>query len=172
MGLDARVASGAAGAVTPAANTARRFAHTRAIVYARCMANAAELRRLALALPEVEEKSHFGRPDFRVRDKIFAGLSEPEVGYVKLTPELAVGLTGSRPQAFFAASGAWGLKGWTHVRLAQLGSAELKELLLEAFRLTAPKRLLGAHADAAKRPRVQSRTSVQSSTKKPLRSRT
>jgi hypothetical protein len=113
------------------------------------MANAAELRRLALALPEVEEKSHFGRPDFRVRDKIFAGLSEPEVGYVKLAPELAAGLTGSRPEAFFAASGAWGLKGWTHLRLARLTSAELKELLLEAFRLTAPKRLLGAGAAEA-----------------------
>jgi hypothetical protein len=31
-------------------------------------------RQLALALPESEEKSHFEQPDFRVRNKIFAGL--------------------------------------------------------------------------------------------------
>src|SRR5690349_12808611 len=103
------------------------------------MANAQHMRQLALAFPETSEKSHFGKPDFRVRDKIFAGLSEQEVGYVKLTPELQAGLIGSRPEAFFAASGAWGLKGWTHLQLGQITSAELKELLGEAFRLVAPK---------------------------------
>jgi hypothetical protein len=33
-----------------------------------------EARKLALALPEVEEKSHFNQPDFRVKGKIFAVL--------------------------------------------------------------------------------------------------
>jgi hypothetical protein len=84
------------------------------------------MREIALALPEANEKSHFGKPDFRVGDKIFAGLSEQGVGYVKLTPELQAGLIGSRPEAFFAARGAWGLKGWTHLRLAQVTRAELK----------------------------------------------
>ena len=112
------------------------------------MATNQQLRTLALSLPEVAEKSHFGRPDFRVRDKIFAGLSGPEVGYVKLTPELQAGLIGARPEAFFAASGAWGLKGWTHMRLAHLASAELKELLTEAWLLTAPKQLRAARAAA------------------------
>jgi hypothetical protein len=108
------------------------------------MATGQQLRTFALALPEVAEKSHFGRPDFRVRDKIFAGLSEPSIGYVKLTPELQAGLIGSRPEAFYAASGAWGVKGWTQLRLAQVAAAELKELLAEAWRLRAPKQLLGA----------------------------
>lgn len=113
------------------------------------MATARDLRKLALSLPEVSERSHFGRPDFRVRGKIFAGLSEPAIGYVKLTPELQAGLIGARPEAVYAASGAWGLKGWTHVRLPQLTGAELKELLEEAFRLTAPKLLLRALAGEA-----------------------
>ena len=112
------------------------------------MATGQQLRTLALSLPEVAEKSHFGLPDFRVRDKIFAGLSEPSVGYVKLTLELQAGLIGSRPEAFFAASGAWGLKGWTHMRLAHLGSAELKELLIEAWQLMAPKQLRAVSAAA------------------------
>jgi hypothetical protein len=119
------------------------------------MATGQQLRTLAVALPEVAEKSHFGRPDFRVREKIFAGLSEPEVGYVKLTPELQAGLIGSRPEAFYAASGAWGLKGWTHLRLAQVTAAELKELLAEAWRLCAPKQLLGAARPPARKARAK-----------------
>jgi hypothetical protein len=113
------------------------------------MATGQLLRTLALALPEVTENSHFGRPDFRVREKIFAGLSEPSIGYVKLTPELQAGLIGSRPEAFYAANGAWGLKGWTHLRLDEIASAELKELLSEAWRLVAPKQLQPARAGPA-----------------------
>ena len=33
-----------------------------------------EARKLAMALPGVEEKSHFNQPDFRVKGKIFAVL--------------------------------------------------------------------------------------------------
>ena len=33
-----------------------------------------DARNAALSLPEVEEKSHFERPDFRVKKKIFAVL--------------------------------------------------------------------------------------------------
>ena len=46
-----------------------------------------DFRRLALALPEVVEKSHFGRADFRVGNKIFAALPVPARGVVKLRPE-------------------------------------------------------------------------------------
>jgi hypothetical protein len=34
------------------------------------MANAAEMRKLALELPDVEEKSRFEQPDFRVRNRV------------------------------------------------------------------------------------------------------
>ena len=40
-----------------------------------------------LARPVAEEKSHFGKPDFRVRDKIFAGFNDKGMAYVKLSPE-------------------------------------------------------------------------------------
>jgi hypothetical protein len=53
------------------------------------MATAAQMRKLALVLPEAEEKSHFEQPDFRVRNKIFAGLSRDGTeGNLKLAPEL------------------------------------------------------------------------------------
>jgi hypothetical protein len=31
------------------------------------MITQAEVRRIALSMPEAEEKSHFGRPDFRLK---------------------------------------------------------------------------------------------------------
>jgi len=34
----------------------------------------AAMRKLALALPEAEERAHHGHPDFRVRGKVFATL--------------------------------------------------------------------------------------------------
>jgi hypothetical protein len=103
-----------------------------------------EFRALALAFPETEELSHFGKPDFRVRGKIFAGLSADEhVGTLKLTPEVQTSLGGQNEgQPFFPCAGAWGQKGWTHVRLAHVDRAVLRELLKEAYRLVAPKGLV------------------------------
>jgi len=103
-----------------------------------------EFRALALAFPETEELSHFGKPDFRVRGKIFAGLSVDEhVGTLKLSPEVQTSLVGpSEGEPFFPCAGAWGRKGWTHVRLALADRGVLRELLKEAYRLVAPKGLV------------------------------
>ena len=49
--------------------------------------NADDMRRLALEMPEAEEKSHFGKADFRVRNHIFASLPDPDTAVVKLTHE-------------------------------------------------------------------------------------
>ena len=38
--------------------------------------NATDMRRLSLEMPEAEEKSHFGKADFRVRNRIFATLPD------------------------------------------------------------------------------------------------
>jgi hypothetical protein len=38
----------------------------------------ADFRRLALKLPQTEERSHMNRPDFRVAGKIFATLAYPK----------------------------------------------------------------------------------------------
>jgi hypothetical protein len=113
------------------------------------MATAAQLRKLALALPEVEERSHFQQPDFRVRNKIFAGLSVDErVGNLKLTPELQALVLSGHPEVFYPAAGAWGRGGWTHMKLAAVQLGELRELLPEAWRLVAPKRLVAQYDGA------------------------
>jgi len=114
---------------------------------------AAGMRQLALAMPGVEEKSHFEQPDFRVNKKIFAGLSRDGAeGTLKLTPELQAAAMESHEGAFRPAAGAWGRSGWTHVRLARVGAPLLEELLYEAWRLKAPKRLVVEHARGAAKP--------------------
>jgi hypothetical protein len=105
------------------------------------MVTAAQVRKLALAFPEVEEKSHFEQPDFRVRNKIFAGLSRDQrEGSLKLTPETQAMVLSSNPDAFSPAAGAWGRSGWTMYQLSQVSTGELRELLGEAYALIAPKK--------------------------------
>ena|SRR5256885_12620916 len=115
------------------------------------MVTAAQMRKLTLSMPQAEEKSHFGQPDFRVRNKIFAGLSPDGTrGTLKLSPEVQAMVLDARPEAYSPAAGAWGRSGWTHVELAAATVAELRPLVLEAWRLVAPRRLVASH-DAGKR---------------------
>src|SRR5436309_5357541 len=84
-----------------------------------CM-TAHDFRTLALALPEASESAHMGHPDFRVRGKIFATLGPDEDwGMVKLTPDLQATFIRTEPHVFHPASGAWGRRGATIVRLAE-----------------------------------------------------
>lgn len=129
------------------------------------MVTAAQMRKLALSLPETEERSHFQQPDFRVRNKIFAGLYENETqGVLKLPPELQAALIDSYPNVFFPAAGAWGRSGWTRVQLASAKLDVLRPLVREAWRLIAPKTLLAAEsgeAPAAKRRSAPKRKPVK-----------
>ncbi|HET6332887.1 MAG TPA: MmcQ/YjbR family DNA-binding protein [Polyangiales bacterium] len=114
---------------------------------------AAQWRKLACALPEAEEKSHFEQPDFRVRNKIFAGMSpDGKQGTLKCSPEFQAMLLGAKPEVFTPAAGAWGRLGWTHVVLAKLELARAPELLLEAWRLVAPKKLVAAQSGVQQPP--------------------
>jgi hypothetical protein len=132
------------------------------------MVTAAQFRKLAMAFPEVEEKSHFEQPDFRVRNKIFAGLSQDhKQGTLKLTPELQAMVLSAEPEVFVAASGAWGRAGWTRIVLAQAELPGLRELLAESFRLVAPKRLLVDLVQRAKHPGLQDELPEASGAKRP-----
>ncbi|HEV7650253.1 MAG TPA: MmcQ/YjbR family DNA-binding protein [Actinophytocola sp.] len=116
------------------------------------MADQAAVRRIALTLPEVEEAAeHFA---FSVRGKGFAWVwlerpaprkprvPQPEVLAVRVASE-------EEKQALVAADGA---KFFTEphyngfpavlVRLAAVGEEELAELLTDAWRCRAPKRLV------------------------------
>ena len=102
----------------------------------------AAFRRIALALPETEERSHMGHPDFRVRGKIFATLRQDETwAVVMLTPEQQSMLIDMDPGTYVPASGAWGLRGSTQVRLRTARTAAVREALSDAWRNKAPKKL-------------------------------
>jgi hypothetical protein len=100
-------------------------------------------RRMALALPETEERAHHAHPDFRVRGKLFATLSYPDKAWamVKLTPEQQEEFVASEPKIFVPVTGAWGRKGCTGVRLASATKAKLQPAIAAAWCNAAPKGL-------------------------------
>ncbi|MCU1264816.1 MAG: hypothetical protein JWM21_1134 [Acidobacteria bacterium] len=104
---------------------------------------AEKFRKLALSLPEALEQSHMDHPDFRVGGKIFATLGPDEDwGMVKLTPNQQEPLVRSDPGIFQPASGAWGRRGATIVQLAEADESTVRQALRDAWRNTAPKRLV------------------------------
>jgi hypothetical protein len=107
----------------------------------------ADLRSLALALPEAEQHDHFGRPSFRVRGKIFATVHEDGRGAnLKLPRHEHEALVGARPDVFGTVT--WGQLVRTSVVLAAVEPGELAELIEEAWRTVAPQRVVAAF-DAA-----------------------
>lgn len=102
----------------------------------------AVFRRLALDLPETEEKSHFGKADFRVRNKIFAGFTAEGYAHVKLTADQQEMLCAAEPTVLKPIPGGWGRQGWTRVDHRTADEALLRSLLLVAWRNVAPKSLL------------------------------
>jgi hypothetical protein len=105
---------------------------------------AKEFRRMALALPEAEEREHMGHPDFRVGGKIFATLGYPDQswGMVKLKPADQARLYEAEPDVFVAFNGAWGRQGATKITLKAAKKASVRQALAAAWRNVAPKRLV------------------------------
>lgn len=101
-----------------------------------------EFRRLALALPDAEERQHQGRPDFRVRGRVFATLGYPDAAWamVKLTPEEQALRLEAEPDAFRPVPGGWGRQGSTNLRLAAADEASARSALLAAWRGAAAAR--------------------------------
>jgi len=99
------------------------------------MMTASQFRRLALALPDTNERSHMAHPDFRVENRIFATLGYPDVkcGMVKLTPDQQADLLRAAPETYRPAAGAWGRSGSTVVLLASVKASTLGPILRQAW---------------------------------------
>jgi len=102
-----------------------------------------DFRRLALSLPETEERSHMNHPDFRVAGKLFATLGYPDKDWamVKLTPVEQEMFVEAQPKVFNPCNGAWGRRGCTNVNLKSAKKSTMQRALLAAWQLAAPKRL-------------------------------
>ena len=102
-----------------------------------------DFRELALGLEGAEERSHMNHPDFRVGGKIFATLVPDETwGMVKLTPDQQKAAIRRSSTTFSQIKGAWGRGGATRVEFAKADKLLVEEALTDAWRNTAPKKLV------------------------------
>lgn len=102
-----------------------------------------EFARAALGLPHAHERITWGSTHtFRVGEKIFA-MGDPDGGHVSLKASLEdqAELLAADPRTFSAAPYV-GRFGWIRVALARTDPGELAELLTEAWRRTAPRRMV------------------------------
>jgi hypothetical protein len=106
----------------------------------------AAAREFALSLPEAHEGSHMGRADLRVANKIFATL--PDGGKcvnVKSTSLNVDALVQADPKAY---RDCWAGT-WVAVDLARVSADQVRELIEDAWKLTAPRRILEQERGAA-----------------------
>src|SRR3954454_22308043 len=104
--------------------------------------DAEELRAYALALPEAEERETWGHPTFRVRDKMFLTLADDgSAGTVKATLADQAELVAQDPQTWSVPADV-GRDGGVVFVTARAEREDLEPLVLEAWRATAPKRLV------------------------------
>ena len=116
------------------------------------MPTQADLRRLALALPEAYEDVHRRRPAFRVQKRIFAmlgvtgntslftSLGWDNVAVVKLDREDQLNMAAAWPDAVQPTE-IYGHHGWTYLRLEAIEEAALATIVRLAWVHVAPKRL-------------------------------
>ena len=102
-----------------------------------------EAKKSALALPEVEEKSHFDKPDFRVKNKIFAVIHEDK-GYVmvKLTTIDQNVFCSFDKEVMFPLPGGWGRGGATFVNLKKVRKSMFIDALTTAWKAAASAKIV------------------------------
>jgi hypothetical protein len=99
-----------------------------------------------LSLPEAVERPFRTQPTFRIRDKIFAALSEDETAMgFKVSKDERAELIAAEPEKFFFIDGHDNKYDWARVRLDTVDADEVAELITEAWRRTAPKRLAASY---------------------------
>ena len=104
-----------------------------------------DVRRIALALPEAEERLTWEVDiTFRVRDKIFAmGGPDGTHASIKASIDRQADLIALDSETF-APSAYVGRFGWVTVDLARVDEPLLEDLLREAWLRTAPRKLAAA----------------------------
>ena len=110
----------------------------------------AQVRDWVLALPGGQEVmvEHWGHPTLRVGAKMFAaGTPGSTTVSVKATLEQQAELIAAAPHVYEVAAYT-GRYGWVQVSLADADPDELHELIIDAWRRTAPRRLVREYDSA------------------------
>lgn len=128
-----------------------------------------KIRQICLALPETKETMTWGKPHFRVGDKIFAGYSNENgktaIGFKLEAAHAETILVDAR----FSREQAVGYKGWISMDVGVLTNwEEVRPLIHESYRLIAPK----AKPPAAAEKVVAKKAAPESAKPKAVLSRT
>ena len=92
------------------------------------------VRRLAFALPHVEDGTSYGTRALKVKGKLFVRLKEdPTVIVVKMPFDLREGLLADQPETYFITDHYLNYE-WVLVRLPKVTEPALRELLVIAHR--------------------------------------
>jgi len=103
-----------------------------------------DVRAIASALPGVGESTSYGTPAFRVRKKLFARFHQDGASLVvRVDREAREALLASKTKSFFVTD-----HHLDHplqlVRLGSLSRADLRDVLVQAWRQSAPARMVAA----------------------------
>jgi hypothetical protein len=111
------------------------------------MATWDDVRKLALALPEAEDGTTYGKPAFKVAGKAFAWESPHEHGALTLRCDIDERplMIEARPAMFFVTPHYEGYP-MVLVHLDEADAAELAERIEESWHLAAPKKLADEYA--------------------------
>src|SRR5262245_3979529 len=105
-----------------------------------------EARAIATALPRSYEAVVRGRVRFRVGSLVYAAFYEDDTvmgfGFPR---DLREGLVASQPDKFLLPRASDMRFNWVCVRLAAIDAGELRDLLVEAWRMCVPKKVAAAY---------------------------
>jgi hypothetical protein len=101
-----------------------------------------DIRRVAGALPRAEEHLIRDRVKFRVGQIVFVSVSRDEtvMGFAFPKEERSA-LVAAEPEKFQLPSAGDMRYHWVHVRLDRIDERELRELIVEAWRMVVPKKV-------------------------------
>lgn len=110
------------------------------------MVTADDVRRVALTLPRTEEALVRDYVKFRVRGIVYVSISPDETlmgfGFPK---EERAALVASEPEKFLMPVPSDERYHWVRVRMAAIDEAEMRELVVDAWRMVVPKRVAAAY---------------------------
>jgi hypothetical protein len=110
------------------------------------MVTIADVRRFAMTLPLTTEGRVGGRVKFRVGRIVYVSFSRDETvmgfGFPK---EQRDWLIGGTPEKFMQPEASDLRYNWVLVRMATIDEIEMRELVLDAWRMCVPKRVAAAH---------------------------
>ena len=108
-----------------------------------------DVRALALTLPRSYEALVRDRVKFRVGRIVYLAFARDEtmMGFA-FPKEERDALIASEPAKFLMPKSADLRYNWVVVRLASIDEQEMREIVVEAWRMVVPKRVAAAHLDA------------------------